>query len=240
MENRIFYAYLEYQKDNKLNIWKSLCRLPIHIIVIFIALVISGIVVVVVVASLFNNSALVYRGLISETIMCILMYIFSEKHLIKFSKINYDKYCDYCRKLREWLKYFSIKNYEDVYQLLEKIKLQINEIKAESEKRKNHFDKLLQTLVIPIILAMITTIITKQDDMSEMIKLVTVILTSFIIIYVAIISLKNVVLFPKKRRLEQLQCFANDLDGILYCIKKDKEKPLSKTNVSKCCHKTKH
>ena len=39
----------------------------------------------------------------------------------------------------------------------------------------------------------------------------------------------------KLRKIEQMQCFANDLQGVLYCIKKDKEKQLYKSNISKYC-----
>lgn len=233
MENCLFYAYLKYQKDNKLNVWKYLLSHHKHIFITFVILVILAIFEVVVTFS--NIDCLIWSFLVIEFFVYMLLYHFTEKDLIKFSYINYEKYCNYCEKLKEWLEIFGINSYESVNELLQRIKFQISEIKVEKEKKQNRFDKWLQTLVIPIVITMITTIITKQDDLENMINIVVVILIVFVMSYIIATSINKVRYLPEKRRIEQMQCFANDLQGVLDYIKKDKEKQLNKPNILISC-----
>ncbi|MEE1125579.1 MAG: hypothetical protein U0L18_06540 [Acutalibacteraceae bacterium] len=221
METPLFYAYLKYQKDNQPDVWKFFLKLPKHIICIFILIAIS--IIVSIITAVFEATVPTLIALAVQVIAYLLMYYFTEKHLIKFSESNYNKYCDYCEKLNIWLKEHSINSDENIDELLQRFKVQISEAKSENEKSKNRFDKWLQTLVIPIILAIITTIITKQDDLVTIINPVIVILMVFVVLYVTVTSIAEFVSLPEKRRIEQMQCFANDLQGVLDYRKKSSE-----------------
>lgn len=238
MENYLFYAYLKYQEDNKLHVWKNLFKYHKHIFAIFLILLTFAVMEVIV--TFLRINCLIWSFLLLEFLAYFLLYYFTEKDLIELSEINYENYCNYCKKLNKWLNKFDINNYQSIYELLQRIKLQISEAKDENEKSKNRFDKWLQTLVIPIVITMVTTIITKQNELSAMIEPVVTILIVFVVSYITITSIKKISDFPKKRKIEQMQCFANDLQGVLYCIKKDKEKQLYKSNISKYCKKAKH
>ncbi len=229
VENYLFYAYLKYQKDNKLNAWKYLLKYHKPIFIIFVIMIIS--VIVQVITTILSVSYCSWICFVIEIIACMLIYYWSEKDLIKYSFEKYEKYCDYCEKLYKWLKHLDINSYEGIYELLQRIKLQISERKDENEKSKNRFDKWLQTLAIPIVITMVTTIINKQDDLIAMINPVVAILIVFVELYITFTSINKVISFPKKRKIEQMQCFANDLQGVLDYIKRDKEKQLNKPNI---------
>lgn len=198
MENYLFYAYLKYQEDNKLHVWKNLFKYHKHIFAIFLILLTFAVMEVIV--TFLRINCLIWSFLLLEFLAYFLLYYFTEKDLIELSEINYENYCNYCKKLNKWLNKFDINNYQSIYELLQRIKLQISEAKDENEKSKNRFDKWLQTLVIPIVITMVTTIITKQNELSAMIEPVVTILIVFVVSYITITSIKKLAISLKKEK----------------------------------------
>lgn len=82
----------------------------------------------------------------------------------------------------------------------------------ESQERT---DKWLQALIIPILLAIITTSISNVSDISVMFKNMLIIIIGFVSVYCIFIALQKISNFPNKRMMEKLNCFASDLQGVL-------------------------
>ena len=88
-------------------------------------------------------------------------------------------------------------------------------MKTEEENSKARGDRWLQTLIIPAIIAIITAIITKQENIEEMIAYALAIVILFAVVYGIVAIIKTISFFPQKRRIEQMECFASDLQGVL-------------------------
>ena len=84
MDRYLFYMYLEYLKENKLTFWPKLLKQPKVVILLIIAIVISGIISVVI--SLVDiNQYLSLVAVGAECLFCVLLYIYTENYMISSS-----------------------------------------------------------------------------------------------------------------------------------------------------------
>ncbi len=83
--------------------------------------------------------------------------------------------------------------------------------------RRNRIEKWLQIIIVPIILAMFAEIIREQKDLSLLFAYTAtmiIVIASFGLMF---LNCYNTFEFFKKRKLEQMKSFADDLQGILDC-----------------------
>lgn len=213
MEQYLFYAYLEYLKEKNLSPGFKFLKLPLHIILLLAGTLISFVVTI---AGIFiNNPWVTWLPLIFEVACCIALYYCVENYQIKFSITDYFEYQKHCKNLAIWLEQFSLKTNEDISMLRDRLNARIATLKAEEENRTTRSDKWLQTLVIPVVLSVITNIITNQKDATTMITVTSAILLVFVIVYSCIAVIKNIVHFPQREKTRQMERFANDLQGLL-------------------------
>lgn len=217
METYLFYAYLKYAKENKQSFWPKLLSRPRSVIIFFSLTLISCVCGAILALLGWSVAALI--GIIGEIVFGIVFYNCSEKYQIEFCVEEYDKYAEYCSNLHKQLEKFNKQSTDDIQELHDKIQAKIARLKAEEENSKVRGDRWLQTLVIPAVIAIITAIITKQDNVNTMLAYAFAIVTLFSVIYGAIVIIKSISFFPKKRRIEQMECFASDLQGVLDLIK---------------------
>ncbi len=213
MEKYLFNAYLQYMKDNKETFWPKLLKLPIHILIL-IGLSL-GCIPSALVASFLHKFWLTWTFIGAEFIFVLISWLCLEYYQIKTAHVGFQEYKQHCEKLSEHLKKYDLKTLENIEEILSRITANVNEMKAEYEKRNDHLFKWTQTLIVPIILAVITTVITKQNEFEVMVTNVTAIIMIFAVLYGAFAFLRNLQAFPLKRKIEQLECFATDLQGVL-------------------------
>lgn len=69
--------------------------------------------------------------------------------------------------------------------------------------------------MIPIVLAIITTILSSNSGAKEMISGILTVIILFISIYSIYVAVSKLASFPNKRMYQQLKYFASDLQGVL-------------------------
>ena len=121
-------------------------------------------------------------------------------------------------KLWEFFKQLKISE-DDLPEIYEKICIRMNNMKSEEDKIKSREERWLQTLIIPTIVAIITAVITKQDDIVNMLTYTCTIVIMFAVIYGVISIIKNISFLPKKHKIKQMECFVSDLNSIVFFIK---------------------
>jgi uncharacterized membrane protein YraQ (UPF0718 family) len=222
METYLFYAYLKYAKENKQSFWPKLLSRPISVIIFFSLTLLSCVCGAIFALLGWSIAALI--GMVGEIVFGIIFYNCSEKYQIDFCVEEYDKYVEYCANLHKWLKKFNKPSADDIQELYDKIQAKITRMKTEEENSKARGDRWLQTLIIPAIIAIITTIIAKQENIEEMLAYALVIVILFAVVYGTIAIIKSIGSFPQKRRIEQMECFASDLQGVLDFINSNAKK----------------
>ena len=214
MENKYLDSYLLYQKENNMTNWKKLVRLPWYVLITFLAsldLIILPIV---------------FDGLISNKILIIILYfcgliflnisvLLCDNHMIATSQSTLEKYAESWVCLNGWLKSVHIANDEDKKLLLSRLKEHIESHEAKQKETTDRWDKWLQILVIPAVLALITTIIANQKEVDLIIASVLTIMLSFGAIYGVIIMIRSAGRLFTNRRINQMRCFANDLQSTM-------------------------
>ena len=216
METYLFYAYLKYAKKNKQSFWPKLLSRPVSVIIFFSLTLLSGVCGAIFAFLGWSIAALI--GMVGEIVFGILFYNCFEKYHIDFCVEEYDKYKDYCLKLYKWIKQFGVQNRDEVQMLHDRVQTKIICLKEEEEHRKSRNDRWLQTLIIPIILAIITAVIANQKSIETVLTYVLTILMIFAIIYGLLIMITNIGVFPQKRQIRQMECFASDLQGVIDLI----------------------
>lgn len=213
MEKYIFYAYLNHLKDTKQTFWPRLFKLPKHIIVVLFITVLSAIS-----ASLFlitNIKLATIISLILELVLCGATSCFIERYQIKYSTDNFAEYKKYCINLKFWLTNYDVKDIEAVRDIQSRILKKIATTKDEEQRTSDNTFKWLQALIIPIIIAIVTAFVSSNVDMTTTIVNVFSFLILFAIVYGIYITIKNIIGFSQKRKTQQLECFASDLQGVL-------------------------
>lgn len=213
MENYLFYAYLKWQKENKENTIYKLFKMPILAKILLVILFLTAILSFV---FIFNNMLIAsVINMLIESTCCIITFFYTERLQTKNCNDGFTKYEAYCFKLYAWINSFSISKEDEIIAIRKRIIKKAETLKSDDSKQKDKVEKWLQILVIPIVLAVVNNVINNQTDISLIITYVISILILFVTIYVVIytvLAIKNV--FSKKR-INQYQCFANDLQGIL-------------------------
>lgn len=106
----------------------------------------------------------------------------------------------------------TIKNRVDDY---------IQELNDDAEKRANRMDKWIQALAIPFILAIITAVIDKNDDISKAVAIIVSIILVSVVLFGIVWLSDNFKSLLRKQKIEQLKLFSEDLQGIIdaehYC-----------------------
>lgn len=217
METYLFYAYLKYSKENNQSFWPKLTSYPASIIIFVILIFLSGFFSIV--FSLLKWYIASMVGIAFEITFVIIFYYIFEKYRIDFSSAEYKDYRNYCLKLYDWIKEFDISTVEKVEDLYHNVVAKKQQLELEEETKNSRGERWLQTLIIPVIIAIITTASSRQANMGEMILSTFLIISIFILIYGTVSATKSIINFPQKRKIKQMECFATDLNALLSIIK---------------------
>ena len=126
------------------------------------------------------------------------------------------KYANYCGQIATWLKSTGfVFNQTNVEQLIKRLSAKLNKIENERLKRKEAIEKWIQILIIPVLLAVFSQSIQKQENVAVLLSFAVVVLTFVGLIGISILSINNIIEFFRKRKIEQLRGFVDDLQGVL-------------------------
>lgn len=212
MNNYLFYSYLKWQKDNNDSSIKKLLKLPKPAIVLLILLSISCITTIIL---LFIQLSLSYIALAFEFIIVVITFFYSERMLIKTSINNLESYRNYCFKLYTWICTFSVTEKEDINELMNRILESKNNLAIIKVRQLERIDRWMQVLVIPIVLAIVNNLISKQTDINQVTVYILTILALFATIYFFIYAAIAAMNIFNKKKINQYQIFADDLQGII-------------------------
>lgn len=215
MDTYLFYAYLKYAKENKQSFWPKLLSKPVGVIIFFSLTLIFCLCGTI--SMLMGWTLVAGISILGEVVFSIFLCHYLEKYQIKFCIEEYDKYKDYCLKLYEWIKQFDVQNRDNIQVLHDRIQTKIVRLKEEEHHLRG--DHWLQTLIIPVIITIIAAVVANQTSVETVLAEAVTILMVFGIIYGFVIMIINIGLFPQKRQIRQMECFASDLQGVLDLIK---------------------
>lgn len=213
MEKYLFYSYLKYLKVTKNTVWPKLLKLPKYILVtVIIALLCFIAAIIFLFLKIIWVTAIFASG---EIIFCLVTVYLINYYQISCSALNFQEYKDYCIDLKSWLCTFDITTRESVKDIQKRICGILEKARKEEEFADERTFKWLQTLIIPIVLVCVTAFVSSDDDISVKITSVILTLVVFAIVYGAYSILKSINGLFQKRKIQQLECFANDLQGVL-------------------------
>jgi hypothetical protein len=135
--------------------------------------------------------------------------------IAKYSARIFNEYCAYCEKVQKWLADNNYKTKEDYEELIALLSGLLEREKNEKQQKEQRADKWLQTLVIPVVLAIIVAAISKANELHNMIAITMGILTFFFAIYIMISIIRTIIALPQKRRDVQIQNLIDDINGVI-------------------------
>lgn len=215
MEEILFDCYRQYQKRNKGNMFKAFFRLPVPaLVLICLSLVCVIINCIVIVCNMIVDISLFL--LIAELGICIALYLFTDNYQIKTGTVRIRTYVSYCSKLAEWFYQAGlIVSKENIVEIKRRVDQHISEEQQRRKANQERVDKWCQALLFPIILAIFSTAIKDQTDILVMVGYAVTMIVSIGLLYLGVFHCLNVISFFEKRRVAQMEHFAEDLQGII-------------------------
>ena len=214
MELKYLYSYLQFQKTNNKKVWKRLMMLPWYLLLLFIVSL-ALLITTFVLDCVLSNKIPVIIFEVGALIAVCLTYYLSEKYMVTTSKTTLQNYAKSRELFNEWLKTVQINNDDDKKLLLSRLKEYIALQEAKQKRITDRWDKWLQVLVIPVVLTLMTTVIASQKDVNLIIASAITIILIFGMSYGLITLFRTVNELPMKRRINQMQCFADDLQSTM-------------------------
>ncbi len=233
MEKRLFNIYLEYMKTQNVSVWKRLSKLPnkikAQLICTFIALV-GSFTLSVIGGNMSQAEQQHDRTIITIIYMCLLVYIVVQtlftyrsidKYEINTSKQNMIEYWNYCQSNRIWFigemalsENSNITVDQNILLIKERIDNYIKTLEDALEKRSARIERIVQVLAIPFVLAIITSIVDKQENIMEAMAIVVSIILIMTMMFGFIWLFNNIMGVIRKQKVEQLKVFSADLQGM--------------------------
>lgn len=213
MEKILLYAYLNYMKENKITFWPKLLKLPKHILVLLALAIVC--ILGVLLCSVFRQPLWSWAFIAGELVFGIIAFYCLDRYQIQTAKMSFSEYKDYCKDIEKWLIEYDLKTADDIEKMRIRLETNLSEMKTEYEKRNERLFKWTQTLIIPIILAVITAVIAKQSEFESIIAYASALLFAFAALYGVFVVFRNILAFPVKQKIEQMECLISDLQGVL-------------------------
>lgn len=243
MIKRLLNLYVKHIKETDTEIWKRITSLPKNIItVMMVALICFTLTILSAILAnadveIFNNTeiwgmACTITYVISAIVavfFCAIAQIAIGKYEIEISDSSMNEYWTFCNETKKWIAelfHFDNSNNTNIINEIETIKNRVDtyrqELNDDAEKRANRMDKWIQALAIPFILAIITAVIDKNDDISKAVAIIVSIILVGVVLFGIVWLSNNFKSLLRKQKIEQLRLFSEDLQGIIdaehYCI----------------------
>lgn len=214
MERKYLYCYLEFQKIENRRYWKRLMNIPWYIIVpLAVSVVLISVSFILVFVPQTKGIASVLE--IISLILSFVSYYLSDRYIVSNSASTFDEYVKSRERLNRWFTTVHIESDEDKKLLISRLKDYVSKKESDQKAISEKWDKWLQTIAVPVVLSIITTVITKQNNVSEMLATILVVLLIAGTFYGVIYIIRNVCRLPAKKEINQMQCFIDDLQSTL-------------------------
>ena len=242
MVKRLLNLYIKHIKETDKKIFDKIVLLPRNIIVeMIVSLVCFALTTIS--AALANENVRIFNSTEIWGPMCTIIYIISaivavlfcaisqiaiSKYEIDNSDSSISEYWAFCYETKTWVvNLLGFKETEDV-DVLKEIAIIKNRVDAyrqelidDAEKRANRMDKWIQALAVPFVLAIITAVIDKNDDINKTVAIILSIILVGIVLFGIMWLSNNFKSLLRKQKSEQLKVFSEDLQGIIdaehYC-----------------------
>lgn len=239
MIKRLLNLYVKHIKESDKEIWKRITSLPKNIIAeMMVALICFTLTILSAILAnadveIFNNTeiwgiACTITYVISAIVavfFCAIAQIAIGKYEIEISDSSMNEYWTFCNETKKWIAELFHFDNTNIINEIETIKNRVDtyrqELNDDAEKRANRMDKWIQALAIPFVLAIITAVIDKNDDISKAVAIIVSIILVGVVLFGIVWLSNNFKSLLRKQKIEQLRLFSEDLQGIIdaehYC-----------------------
>jgi hypothetical protein len=213
MEELLFYSYLNYQKKLRIPLTKKIFQLP-RIPLCFCLLSFLAMTVAII-AMTCSAQIVEIIAVAVEVLAGFALEYTLESYKIRNSKERITEFYRYTLELKRWLKDNSIESRDDIYEIKKRIDSLVAAYRTQQDALTGRIDRWLQILAVPIAILSITYVINQMIPFDVKFSYIISVLLSFGILYGFISIMKNVSRFVRKRKAEQMEYFAKDLQGVL-------------------------
>ena len=243
MVKRLLNLYIKQMEEKDKKLWKRITLLPRKTVVQMVV-ALSFITLTILSSALTNVDVKIFNNPELWSLICTIVYVLSAiiavlfcgisqisigKYEIEISAKTMDEYWSYCHETKKWIvDLFGLKDTGEisVVKEIEAIKDRVDSYRQElindAEKRANRMDKWLQALAVPFVLAIITAVIDKNDDIGKAVAVILAIVIIGIVLFGIVWLSNNFKSLLRKQKDEQLKLLSEDLQGIIdaehYCI----------------------
>lgn len=213
----LFDNYRKFQKEKTDNPSRDFVKFPIvaKILLAGIVLCLVGIILFVFFDTFKIGLAIC---LFIQGGLCICLYFYSEKFQIHNSSKRFSAFVSHCHDIKIWLSQTGITmSEENITEIIKRLTSEIELAEKQRITRRDCIEKWVQILIIPIFLAIFSSIIKEQSDLTKLLTYALTLLTAFGIVALTLLSCYNAFDFFRKHKIEQLKSFVNDLQGVLDC-----------------------
>ena len=213
MDQLLFYHYLNYRKSLYRSRLEEVLNLPWFAYLSFFLTIISAVFALI---FLLNKAyPMSFLALIMEIAGSECFTRYMDFYRIKTSKNTLDLRIEEWGALRNWLSDNHIQDNASILTIKQRIQESIAESKTAKQESTLRFDKWTQTLIIPVILAMITAATRQTDTIEKTIPTIFVILFMFLFIYGLLHFIHSIRWYDNSRKIAKMMAFAEDLQGVL-------------------------
>lgn len=214
MESQLLYCYLNYKKNNKTAIVRY--SLFERISVIGMLLTIFVLVLQTIWYLKANKTGIrYYLLLLLISILGVTISTFVDHTQIEHASHNMKQYRQNCMALQEWLKTEGFQNTATLSQLHTRLQRRLEILLCESKESKDRLDKWMQTLCIPVILAIIKTYTERTPNLTDATTFVGALLLLFVVVSIFAEFVRQLNRMYQLRDIKQLQHFIDELQTIL-------------------------
>lgn len=216
MDEIMFDCYLKYRKDHEEPMWKKIWKDSVlrgaAIVMFLIILLFGGAVILLCHPSMI---CWVWVLLTIEIVLGVVLYVFSEKYLIRSSTDRKKKRTEKCREIQIWLKENDFDSKDKIQLFHTRLSDRMSNMKTDYKEKRDRRDRWIQILVIPILLSIIPLLAANYTELSEIFEIIITILFLFGVIY----GFASINLFTTnvlyKDRLKEMQDFADIMQDIM-------------------------
>ena len=236
MVKRLLNLYIKHMEEMDKKLWKRITSLPRKIIVqMLIAL--SCITLTILSSALTNVDVKISNDPELWSIICTIVYVLSAiiavlfcaisqisigKYEIEISTKTIDEYWTYCYTTKNWIvDLLGLKDtsemsvVKEIGAIKDRVDAYRKELIDDAEKRANRMDKWVQALAVPFVLAIITAVIDKNDDIGKAVAVILAIVIIGIVLFGIVWLSNNFKSLLRKQKDEQLKLLSEDLQGII-------------------------
>ncbi len=214
MEYHLLNSYLKYQKDHSGSFTNAIKKIPWYIIVLLILAVLCFVASIINIFAIGINEWFYILTFIEATVAFILYWV-QEKWKIKYSREHYDDFRTSAHDLYNWLSEYSITTQEDIELIKSRLAHDLEKQDALKRQQSDKIDKWMQTLIIPLMLAIITTFISSQTNIEDIIGYVLGLIAIVFLIYAIIWIIRSVYGLMSSRKRNNIEIFIDDLQSVI-------------------------